>query len=54
MMIAQLRTPGYKVQVAGQVVLEPRAQSLPRHPGVTFGGHWTWTQQRKTTDCAGR
>ena len=52
MMMAQLRTPGYKVQVARPG--GPGAQSLPRHPDVTFGGHWTWTQQRKTTDCAGR
>ena len=25
----------------------PGAQSLPRHPGVTFGGHWTWTQRSR-------
>ena len=44
MMMAQLRTPGYGTsgRPGG-----PGAQSLPRHPGVTFGGHWTWTQQSR-------
>ena len=44
MMMAQLRTPGYGTsgRPGG-----PGAQSLPRHPGVTFGGHWTWTQRSR-------
>ena len=44
MMMAQLRTPGYGTSARPG---GPGAQSLPRHPGVTFGGHWTWTQRSR-------